>query len=101
MTFDLRLPDGVVLSQVAAGDEVELWPEEAALLTPRSVPRRRTDVALGRTAARRALEGLGVAASAIGRGSLGQPLWPAGVVEPPELPLGHHVRMGEALTRWA
>jgi len=80
VTFDLRLPDGVVLSQVAAGDELELWPEEAALLTPRSVPRRRTDVALGRTAARRGLEGLGVAASAIGRGSLGQPLWPAGVV---------------------
>ena len=27
-------------------------------------------------------------------------VWPAGVVEAPELPLGHHLRMGEELARW-
>ena len=58
----------------------DLLPEEAALLSPRVVERRRTDFAIGRAAAHRALGALGLAAAVVGRGERGDPLWPAGVV---------------------
>ena len=78
--FDIALPQGVVLEEVPAGDEAPLLPEEEALLGLRAVDRRRTDVAVGRTAARRALSKLGLPKTPIGRGALGEPLWPAGAV---------------------
>lgn len=45
-----------------------------------AVPKRQTEYRAGRFCAMRALEALGRAASAIGRGPAGEPLWPAGIV---------------------
>lgn len=57
-----------------------LDPREAALLSEAARPARRRSFALGRAAARRALEDLRVPVGPVGRGAGGQPIWPPGVV---------------------
>lgn len=79
--FSPTLPSYVAF--VALGPEAEpepLLPEEGALLHPRSVEHRRRNFQKGRTAARRALAGLGVAPAPILRGPNREPVWPVGIV---------------------
>jgi 4'-phosphopantetheinyl transferase EntD len=57
-----------------------LEPLEEQLLGPHAAPRRRRMFALGRAAARDALQQIGVAPAPIGRGPGGEPLWPDGIV---------------------
>jgi 4'-phosphopantetheinyl transferase EntD len=64
----------------ACAEEPPLYPGEEAALSERAVPRRRLQYALGRTAARDALAGLGQPPAAIRRGEGGQPVWPDGIV---------------------
>ncbi len=54
--------------------------EEASLLTPGTISRRREEFAAGRTCARQALAKLGVAPQPVLQGSAREPLWPCGVV---------------------
>ena len=70
----------IATAWLALDDEVPaLMAEEAGLLASASAGRQ-TEFAGGRACARRALERLGLAARAIGRGAEGQPLWPDGIV---------------------
>jgi 4'-phosphopantetheinyl transferase EntD len=59
--------------------EADLFPEEEVLLGG-AIDKRRREFATGRMCARTALQQLGYPASAILRGSRGEPLWPEGVV---------------------
>jgi 4'-phosphopantetheinyl transferase EntD len=59
--------------------EAALFPEEEALLG-NAIEKRRREFATGRMCARAALQRLGLPATAIARGSRGEPLWPEGVV---------------------
>lgn len=63
-----------------AGEPPAPWPEEAALLGPRAVEKRRRQFALGRAAARLALADAGLPLAPVGKGANGEPLWPEGVV---------------------
>jgi enterobactin synthetase component D len=77
--FERDVAFAVVHSESAA--EIKLHPEEEALLSPRSVEKRRREFRMGRAAAHRALDLLGIEERfAILRGAAGEPLWPAGVV---------------------
>lgn len=78
--FDIHLPEGIGFEAVPRGDEDPLLPDERMLVSDRAVATRRTDVQLGRTAARRALIAAGHATVPIGRGDLGEPIWPNGMV---------------------
>lgn len=66
--------------QVIAEDLPDLFPEEAALLSPNAVQKRRSEFQAGRNAARLALRQLGAAPVAIGKGAMGEPVWPNGVL---------------------
>jgi len=56
-------------------------PEEAGLLSPRAVEKRRVEFSLGRGAAHDAVAALlGVSTQPIGKGRNGEPLWPEGLV---------------------
>ncbi len=55
-------------------------PEEMKCLSPKAVEKRRKEFYLGRLAARRALQALGVAPQPILKGERRQPLWPEGIV---------------------
>lgn len=55
-----------------------LWPEEAKAIS-RAIPKRQTEFAAGRRAARDALAQLGLAPSAIPQGADRAPVWPAGI----------------------
>lgn len=66
--------------QPISGDLPSLLPEEAALLSPNAVPKRRSEFQAGRSAARTALRHFGVPPLPIGKGDKGQPLWPNGIV---------------------
>jgi 4'-phosphopantetheinyl transferase EntD len=72
-------PTTMCVEQVGA-----LWgsllPEEAALLAPKMVSKRRLELAAGRTCARSALAALGLPQQSILRGLKGEPLWPEGIV---------------------
>ena len=68
------LPNGVTLGE--AVEPLELWPGE---VLPGAVPARLAEFAAGRSAARQALRGLGVAPVAIPIGSDRAPIWPEGV----------------------
>lgn len=57
-----------------------LFPDEARLLSPRTVSKRREEFAAGRTCARKALSMLGVPPVPLLQGELHEPLWPEGVV---------------------
>jgi 4'-phosphopantetheinyl transferase EntD len=59
--------------------EVELFPEELAVLG-RAVEKRRREFTTARACARQALARLGMAPCAIASGERGQPLWPEGLV---------------------
>lgn len=59
--------------------EIELLPEEQRLLDG-AVEKRRREFVTGRACARRALQKLGLPATAIARGPRGEPLWPPAVV---------------------
>lgn len=79
--IDAALPDQVALEAVGPDDAAgRLLPEESSLVSARTAPRRREDLTRGRTAARRALARIGVAAAPIGQGPHREPLWPRGVV---------------------
>jgi 4'-phosphopantetheinyl transferase EntD len=71
---------GAAVRRDADPDPADLFPEEAAALSPRAVPRRRGHFALGRAAAHDALRALALPASPVLRGERGEPLWPDGVV---------------------
>jgi 4'-phosphopantetheinyl transferase EntD len=68
-------PPGVACSVEAVTSDHGVFTEEEALIA-RAVRSRRCEFAAGRRCARAALRDLGCAAIAIGRGHLGQPLWP-------------------------
>jgi 4'-phosphopantetheinyl transferase EntD len=74
------LPGQVVVAE-ASDDRAELalFPEEEALLAG-AIDKRRREFTRGRMCARTALQQLGYPATAILRGSRGEPLWPKGVV---------------------
>ena len=67
-------PAGMALG--GAGVPEPLWPGEAIA----AVPRRLTEFAAGRTAARRAMAALGVPMATIPMGEDRAPIWPQGVV---------------------
>lgn len=80
--FDSPFPDWVAFGAAAVG-ETELCdphPEEIAALSPAAVDVRRVTFALGRIAARRALEALGHESAPILPGRNREPIWPAGLV---------------------
>jgi 4'-phosphopantetheinyl transferase EntD len=56
-----------------------LWEGESAAVA-RAIPKRRTEFAAGRSAARAAMAEIGLAARAIPQGNDRAPLWPAGLV---------------------
>lgn len=75
------LPPAAIAAEILGeATDVALLPEEAAILSPAAVEKRRREFATGRTLARRALQRLGVAPVAIRVGAKRQPLWPEGVI---------------------
>ncbi|MCX4092214.1 4'-phosphopantetheinyl transferase superfamily protein [Nocardia sp. alder85J] len=72
-----ELHSAEIVGTEQAGD---LLPAEAGLLTGREVAKRRLEVINGRTAARRAMAGLGHGDVPVLRGDRNVPQWPAGVV---------------------
>jgi 4'-phosphopantetheinyl transferase EntD len=76
------LPDGVAWAE-EFGDRADadavLFPDEAAAMA-RAVDKRRREFATGRSLAREALAGLGVAPASIPPGERGAPHWPPGIV---------------------
>jgi 4'-phosphopantetheinyl transferase EntD len=74
------LPAAVAVAEAREDEaEVELFPEEEALVA-RAVEKRRREFAAGRACAHRALASLGFAPGPVGAGERGEPLWPAGAV---------------------
>ncbi len=70
-------PDaGIGVTDPAAASD--LWPEEAAAVAA-AIPRRRTEFAAGRRAARSALAELGLAPVAIPQGADRAPVWPENI----------------------
>jgi 4'-phosphopantetheinyl transferase EntD len=76
-----RLLPQVVSCRTARDDEAgaRLFPEEAMQLDG-AVDSRLREFATGRSCARQALAGLGLAPAPILRGAKREPLWPAGIV---------------------
>lgn len=74
------LPAAAVVAEVRGDEvEVELFPEEEAVVA-RAVEKRRREFASGRGCAHRALERLGVAPGPVPTGERGEPIWPEGVI---------------------
>ncbi|MFI9284763.1 4'-phosphopantetheinyl transferase [Streptomyces werraensis] len=75
------VPPTVVTVEAYGQDDadLELFPEEAALMT-RAVAKRRREFAVVRSCARRAMEKLGVPPQPVLSGEHGAPCWPAGLV---------------------
>lgn len=75
-------PSSIGFSAVSPSDlgGFELYPVEAAALSPKAIAKRVVHFRLGRAAARRALGELGFAPQPIPRAEDGRPLWPAKVV---------------------
>jgi 4'-phosphopantetheinyl transferase EntD len=68
---------------IAKADEgrfTELPFEEQRCLGPLATKKRRSEFAMGRSAARQALNKMGIPAVPVGKGFRGQPLWPRDVV---------------------
>jgi enterobactin synthetase component D len=82
-TLDLRTALAAMLapnagcSVLVICDDDWVHAQERALIE-RAVPARRREFAAGRSCARAALAAAGASPGAIGRGWLGEPLWPAG-----------------------
>jgi 4'-phosphopantetheinyl transferase EntD len=74
------LPAGVAWAE-EFGDRADavLFPDEAAAVA-KAIERRRREFATGRSLAREALAGLGMAPASVPPGERGAPRWPAGVV---------------------
>ncbi|MDR7303371.1 4'-phosphopantetheinyl transferase family protein [Haloactinomyces albus] len=78
--IDRLLPDTVASAEILGEDPTAcLLPEEEQLVT-RAVEKRRREVTLARTCARRALTDLGRDAVAVLSGPKREPLWPDGIV---------------------
>jgi 4'-phosphopantetheinyl transferase EntD len=76
-----RILPSLVQSAEEYGDSLDAHlHEDERDLVANAVPARRREFATGRTCARRAMRHLGHPAVAIGRGEMGNPLWPAGLV---------------------
>lgn len=74
------LPAGASSAEAFADPpDAALFPEEAAMMA-RAVDKRRREFTTGRSCARRALGGLGVAPAPILAGERGDPRWPPGIV---------------------
>ena len=58
----------------------DLFPDEARVLSPRTVNKRREEFAAGRTCARKALAMLGMPSVPLLQGEGREPLWPQGIV---------------------
>ncbi len=76
-----RLGDNACLAVLSAEDQQHyfLHPEEEQALSPRACARKRTELALGRAAVRRALRDLGEVPFPVSRGDHGEPMWPEGI----------------------
>ena len=78
--FEGVFPAGAAVAWKRMADaEVELYPEERALVA-KAVKKRQREFGVGRACARRALAELGLAPQAILSGETREPLWPAGIV---------------------
>ncbi len=75
-----RFPKIAYGIQPIGPDVPALFPEEAQILSPNAVIKRRLEFAAGRHAARVALRSLGQPKVALGKSDNGQPLWPNGTV---------------------
>ena len=80
--FESPFPDWVAFATATTGEKgpLEPHPEELAALSPAAVGARRITFALGRTAARRAIEALGYEATPVLPDKDRAPIWPAGLV---------------------
>jgi len=76
---NLHGPDLLGAEIEDAGQHLQLFPEEEALVE-KAVPKRRREFALGRACARAALERLGHRGQAIGKRKNGAPHWPQDIV---------------------
>jgi len=74
------VPDGVCCSEQVGTLYGNLFPDEARLLSPRTVNKRREEFAAGRTCARKALGMLGVPSVPLLQGERREPLWPQGII---------------------
>lgn len=74
------VPDAVCCFEQVGTLYGNLFPDEARLLSPRTVDRRREEFAAGRTCARKALAMLGVPSVPLLQGERHEPLWPNGIV---------------------
>jgi 4'-phosphopantetheinyl transferase EntD len=73
------LPAGVTVVATREDLDVELYPEEEAVVE-RAVGKRRREFTTARACARDALERIGHPPGPIPTGARGEPLWPAGIV---------------------
>ncbi|MDP9051853.1 MAG: 4'-phosphopantetheinyl transferase superfamily protein [Acidobacteriota bacterium] len=73
------VPPGVCCSEQVGELYGNLFPEEARLLSPRTVNKRREEFTAGRTCARNALAMLGSPSLPLLQGEWREPLWPQGI----------------------
>jgi 4'-phosphopantetheinyl transferase EntD len=74
------VPAGVCCCEQVGVLYGNLFPEEARLLSPRTVNKRREEFAAGRTCARKALAMLGAPSIPLLQGEQREPLWPQGII---------------------
>jgi 4'-phosphopantetheinyl transferase EntD len=74
------VPAGVCCFEQVGTLYGNLLPEEAKLLGPHTVNKRREEFAVGRTCARKALAMLGVPSVPLLQGERREPLWPQGII---------------------
>ncbi len=72
--------DNVVLLLAPIGDFSSLLSDDEARIVAAAIAGRRREYSTGRALAHRAFERLGIAATTLPTGPVGQPLWPQGVV---------------------
>ena len=73
------LPASAVVVATTAERDVELFPEEEAVVG-NAVEKRRREFVTARACAREALARLGLRDQVVGAGARGEPVWPAGIV---------------------
>lgn len=74
------VPAGVCCFEQVGRLHGDLFPDEARLLSPRTVNKRREEFAAGRACARKALTMLGIPSIPLLQGERREPLWPQGIV---------------------
>ena len=72
-------PPGVAVALCPIGQAAPLWPDETPFVIG-AVPARQAEFAAGRSAARQAMQALGLAPRAIGVGPDRAPVWPDGIL---------------------